>query len=553
FVYTTYKDVRLVGAPPSGIGKFGGDTDNWMWPRHTGDFALFRIYTAPDGSPATYSKENVPLKPKHHLPISLEGIETGDFAMIWGYPGGTERYLTSYGVKQNIEQSSPTVVKIRDKKLEIMREAMENNKEIDIMYAAKYAQTANYWKYFRGQIQGLKNLDVYDKKKNLEREFRNWVAAEDSRQEEYGDALKLIKEGYEITDSVIVPLKYLEEAIFQGGEFIMPSFSYMGLYSRLKQYHEEDKIGWKFWKIFQKSSKDTAVINSMARAQMPALDEQFEDYNKQLDQRIFTALLKMYYENVDEKYHPDVLNKIDKKYGGSVEAYADHIYANSLFVDRDKLEAFLNDPEYKTIEDDPGLMFTISVVEKTQKIYNTVQRAQQKISKGNRLFVRGLRNMSPDKKYYPDANSTMRVTYGTVEDYFPRDAVHYDFYTTLDGVMERADPTDREFKIPAKLQELYETQDYGPYARKDGKMPVAFITDNDITGGNSGSPVINGRGHLIGTAFDGNWEAMSGDIAFEPELQRTISVDIRYTLFIIDKLGDAGNLIEEMTIIRNNE
>lgn len=549
FVYETYKDVRLAGAPPSGIGKFGGDTDNWMWPRHTGDFSMFRIYTAPDGSPATYSEDNVPMKPKHHLPINIKGVKEGDFAMIWGYPGGTQRYLTSWGVEQAIEKSSPTVVKIRDKKLDVMRKEMNADKEIDIMYAAKYAQTANYWKYFRGQIQGLKNLNVYDKKKKLEKEFSNWVQAKESRREKYGEALDLIKEGYQIKDSVIIPLKYMEEALFQGGEFIMPSFQYLGLYMRLKKYHEEDKVGWKFWKVFKKSSKDTSVINPIARSLKASLDEQYENYDKEVDHKIFTALLKMYYENVSKEHQPEILSKVDDEFDGSVEDYVDHIYENSLFVDTQKLSNFLDDPEFKEIENDPGLMFTQSVVSEIRDVFSTVQKAETKITHGKRLFVDGLRKMNPDKKYYPNANSTMRVTYGTVEDYFPRDAVHYDFYTTLEGVIEKYDPSEKEFRAPKELIELYEKKDYGRYAREDGKMPVGFITDNDITGGNSGSPVLNGKGHLIGTAFDGNWEAMSGDIAFEPELQRTINVDARYILFIIDKLGEADNLINEMTII----
>ncbi|MFO8087713.1 MAG: S46 family peptidase [Bacteroidales bacterium] len=549
FIYETFKDVRLVGAPPSGIGKFGGDTDNWMWPRHTGDFAMFRIYTAPDGSPAAYSEDNVPMKPKHHLPVSIKGVEQGDFAMIWGYPGGTERFLSSWGVEQAIEKSSPTVVEIRDKKLDILRKEMNADKKIDIMYAAKYAQTANYWKYFRGQIQGLKNLDVYEKKKQLEQEFTNWVNQKESRKEKYGNALNLIEEGYQISDSVIIPMKYLEEAIFQGGEFIMPSFQYLGLYSRLERYYEEDKVGWKLWKVFKKSSKDTSVINPIARSLKASLDDQFKDYDQEVDRKVFTALLKLYYENVPDNYQPEVLDQIEEEFDGSVKAYANHIYDNSLFVDKEKLADFLDDPDFKVIKDDPGLMFTESFLSEIRSVISTVQEAETKIAHGKRLFVDGLRKMNPDKKYYPNANSTMRMTYGTVEDYYPRDAVHYDFYTTLDGVLEKYDPSEKEFHAPKKLLELYEKKDYGRYAREDGKMPVAFITDNDITGGNSGSPVLNGKGHLIGTAFDGNWEAMSGDIAFEPELQRTINVDARYILFVIEKLGEAQNLIDEMTII----
>ncbi|MFO8054135.1 MAG: S46 family peptidase [Bacteroidales bacterium] len=549
FTYITYKDVRLVGAPPSGVGKFGGDTDNWMWPRHNGDFAMYRVYTAPDGSPATYDEDNIPMEPKHHLPVSIKGVEQDDFAMVWGFPGGTQRFLTSYGVKQAVDKSSPTVVEIRDKKLSVMREEMEKERELEIMYSVKYAQTSNYWKYFKGQIRGLKNLNVYEEKKSLEKEFTEWVQADQNRKEKYGKALELIRQGYERTDSIIVPQKYMEEAILQGGEFIMTSFNYFGIYSRLKDYHEQDKVGWKVWKIFKKSAKDTSVINSMARGFKAELDEQFEDYDMDMDRKVFTALLEMFYEEVPEKYHPDVLDIIEEDFDGNVKAYADHIYENSVFVKKERLAEFLEDPEFEKIEDDPGLMFSQSAVNQIRNVYAKVGEAQGMISHGKRLFVQGLRKMNPGKKYYPNANSTLRLSYGIVDDYYPRDAVHYEYYTTLEGVMEKKDPDEKEFQVPEKLVQLYENKDFGRYARDDGKMPVCFITDNDITGGNSGSPVINGKGHLIGCAFDGNWEAMSGDIAFEPELQRTINVDARYILFIIEKLGGANNLIEEMTII----
>ncbi len=549
FTYITYKDVRLVGAPPSSVGKFGGDTDNWMWPRHTGDFAMYRVYTAPDGTPATYSQDNIPMKPKHHLPISIKGIEKGDFSMIWGFPGGTQRYLTSHGVQQSIEQSSPIVVEVRDEKLSIMREEMDKDRALDIMYSAKYSRSANGWKYFKGQIRGLKNLDVYSQKKELEEEFEQWANEHEQRKEKYGEALDLIQEGYQITNQIVEPLKYMEEAIFQGGEFIMPAFSYFTLYGRLQSYHEQDKVGWKFWKMFQESALDTSVINPMIRSHKAELDDQYDNYDTEMDRKVFTALLELFYEQVDEEFYPEILHSIDSDYGGNVKAFVDNIYENSLFVSKERLEDFLNDPQYEKIQDDPGLMFTASAISKLRELYAQQRSGQNKISQGKRLFVAGLREMNPDKSYYPNANSTLRLTYGTVEDYYPRDAVHYDYYTTLEGVMEKKDPTHREFRVHEKLVELYENKDYGRYGTEDGRMVVGFITDHDITGGNSGSPVINAKGHLIGCAFDGNWEAMSGDIAFEPELQRTISVDARYILFITEKLGGATNLIEEMTII----
>lgn len=553
FVYITYKDVRLVGAPPSDIGKFGGDKDNWMWPRHTGDFSMFRIYTAPDGSPAEYSEDNVPLDPEHFLPISIKGVEKNDFSMIWGYPGSTERYKTSWGVKQAMNKRNPTVVDIRDKKLDIMREAMNKDKEIDIMYASKYAHTANYWKYYKGQTLGLKKLNVYDKKKELEKKFRNWISKKESRKEKYEEALPLIKKGYEITDTTITPQKYLEEALFQGGSFIMKVYGYRNLYGKLKKYHEKDKIGWKFWKIFKESARDTSVLNPIVRGLRSQLDGQFENYDYQLEHDVFAALLKMYYENVPEKNMPSVMDKIEEKYESDVQAYADNLFKNSIFVKKERMKKFLDNPEYEVLAEDPGFEYAMSVINELREIYGPVREANTKISHGKRLFIQGLRKMNPDKKYYPNGNSTLRMTYGEVKDYYPKDAVYYDYYTTLEGVMEKKDQDSRKFDVPKKLVKLYKNKNYGRYAREDGTMPVCFITDNDITGGNSGSPVINGKGHLIGTAFDGNWEGMAGDIYFEPELQRTINVDARYILFIIDKLANADNLIEEMTIIKDKE
>lgn len=542
FIYIIYKDVRLVGAPPSAIGKFGGDTDNWMWPRHTGDFSMLRVYTGPDGKPAEYSENNIPLKPKHSLPISLKGVKKGDFTMIWGYPGTTDRFLTSYGVDLALQQSNQIVVDVRTKKLSILREDMDADPKVKLQYASKYAGSANYWKYYIGQTKGLKRLDVYNKKKQLENSFEAWVAADAKRTAKYGEALKLISEGYNELKKYNINLKYLEEAVFQGPEFIYFSFGAFQLYGSLKKQAETK----------DKKAKEaySADIKTTADGMKDKVAKHFKDYNMLTDKKLFIALMQMYVNNVPKDQQAEVFKtELEKKYKGNMQAWADYIFSKSIFVDETRLTNFLNNPSYKVIAADPGFAITLSMVTAIRSVYGSIGTIETKINKGNRLFIAGLMEMYPDKKFYPNANSTMRFTYGKVLDYQAADAVRYDYYTTLEGIMEKEDPTNDEFIVPAKLKELYKNKDYGRYGQ-NGVMPVCFIANLDITGGNSGSPVINGDGQLVGIAFDGNWEAMSGDIAYEPEVQRTICVDIRYVLFVIDKYAGAKNLINEMTIVQ---
>ncbi len=532
FVYITYKDIRLVGAPPSSIGKFGGDTDNWMWPRHTGDFSMFRIYTAPDGKPATYSKNNVPLNPKHFFPISLKGVKKNDFAMIMGYPGSTERYLTSYGVKQALEVKNPATIAIRDKKLAIMRKYMNADHAIKIQYAAKYAETANYWKYFIGQNKGIKRLHVIEKKQELEKKLMEWASQNPERQKKYGWILDTISNFYEKNKERDLAQTYLYEALFQGAEIITFPLRF-----------------YRFEKMLENPNAPKDVIDEQVKSLKEEADKFFKDYNVNVDKDIFVALGEMYLKTLPEKYQPETFLKIKKKYKGNFRKFANKVlYKKSIFTDKSKVEAFLNKPEAKVLQKDPAFKLAEDVI----KLYlNFGGQKPDEFRKARRLFVGGLMKMQKDKLFYPDANSTIRLTYGTVQDYYPRDAVHYNYFTTLKGVMEKEDPNNPEFIVPKKLKELYEKKDYGQYADADGTMHVCFLTNNDITGGNSGSPVLNAKGELIGAAFDGNWEAMSGDIAFEPSLQRTIVVDIRYVLFIIDKYAGAKNLINEMKLVKD--
>jgi len=531
FSYEVYKDVRLVGAPPEAIGKFGADTDNWMWPRHTGDFSMFRIYTAPDGKPAEYSEENIPLKSKHYLPVSIAGVEQGDFSMILGYPGGTDRYMTSYGIDLAVDQSNPTIVKIRDKKLKIMKEGMNADEKVRLQYASKYARTSNYWKYYIGQTKGLKRLKVSEKKKALEEEFESWVNENPERTAKYGEALSDIENAYAEIKLYNLSRIYFREAIYRGSEVIGFSKMFSPLLKELK-IKDQDK------------EKIAGIVNSLKESS----DKYFKDYNAKIDQNLLAATFKMYYENVPADQLPEFLVNIAKKYKDNFTKFAAFAFKKSIFVSKEKVDAFLENPKAKTIEKDIIYKTMKSFYDNYEYLNNKTKNAYALMAKGNRLFLAGLMEMNPDKKFYPDANFTMRLTYGTVQDYFPADAIYFNYFTTLDGVMEKEDPTTWEFIVPEKLKELYNTKDYGQYSDND-TLKVCFLTNHDITGGNSGSPVINGNGELVGLAFDGNWEAMSGDIAFEPELQRTINVDIRYVLFIIDKFAGATNLIDEMTIV----
>ena len=542
FVYETYRDVRLVGTPPSSIGKFGADTDNWMWPRHTGDFSIFRVYAGADNKPADYAKNNVPLKPKHFLPVSIKGVEKNDFAMIMGYPGRTNRYMTSWGVKLGIDKTDPAIVKIRDKKLSIMREYMDVSDGVRIQYSSKYAGIANYWKYYIGQMRALKRMKVAEKKEKTEADFANWVNADALRRAQYGEVLSDYATAYKLLDQYTIALTYSSEAL-RGAEVLSLARGFEPILTSLKN----------------KDSKkpQVAAVTPDPRGRGMAvkltderIDEFFKNYHQPLDQKMLASMLEMFYKDVPADQHFPYLDALYKKYNGDFTKYAAEAFAKSVFVNPEKVKALLAKPSVKTIEKDPLYILSQAIADYSDDIVAKASAGSETLTRANRLYMAGLREMNTDKNYAPDANSTMRLTYGHVLDYYPADAVHYDFYTTLKGVMEKEDPNNWEFVVPAKLKELYNTKDFGPYANSKGEMPVGFLVNTDITGGNSGSPVMNARGELIGLAFDGNWEAMSGDIAFEPDMQRTIAVDARYVLFIIDKYAGAKNIINELSIVK---
>ena len=536
FTYDIFNDVRLVGAPPSSIGKFGGDTDNWMWPRHTGDFTMFRIYANKENQPAAYDEENQPLQPKHSLPVSIAGIEEGDYAMIMGYPGSTDRYLTSWGVQEAVEVEQPARVKIRRIKLDIMEEEMNKSQKVRIQYASKYASVSNYWKYFLGQSEQLVKNNVKQKKQALETSFTKWYQT-NKLEDKYEEALPLIKKSIEGSSAFTIPSVYFFEAIY-GSEIIKFLYRNLGAKSSL------------YLSLSSGEGVKDAKSDVLEKAK-----SYFKDYNAEIDKNTLSAVLNLFYNDVPKEFHPTLFAEMGEKNGGDFTNFANKYFKKSPFTSMDKFEEWINNEKLSTkhLDKDPVFQLTTEFFKLyRKKISKPISTFNEDYKKGMRIFVDGLRKMGLNKA--SDANSTMRFTYGNVLPYDPADAVHYDFYTTLEGVMQKEVVTDdknHEFYVPQKLKDLYEAKDFGSYARKeDGKLPVGFLSNNDITGGNSGSPVINAYGELIGTAFDGNWEAMSGDIYFEPNIQRTISVDIRYTLFIIDKYAGATHLIDEMNIVK---
>ncbi|MBO7261430.1 MAG: S46 family peptidase [Alistipes sp.] len=508
FALETYTDVRLVGTPPSSIGKFGGDTDNWMWPRHTGDFSVFRVYAGKDNRPAAYSKDNVPYKAEKWLEISLKGIKEGDFGMIMGFPGSTQRYMTSYEIDYMLEVDNPQRIYIRGERQAILRKFMDADQAIRIQYDAKFARSANYWKNSIGMSRGIEKLNVRDKKAKQEAEFQAWANANTLPEEGYIDALKLIEQSQTEAKAENATLQYLSEAFLQSVELLGPLFS------------------------------------------QGDIEQFYKDFNADVDRAVAKRMFVIYKENND--ILPNIYDKIDAEFGGNSDAYVDWLYDNSNLTSLEKYEAVSaldEEARDELFAQEPAAELAQSIIDLYRELMPKAMMAEQKYSEGHRKYIAGLMKMNPDKAWASDANFTIRLTYGNVLPYSPADGIIYQHYTTLSGVMAKEDPSNPvEFTVPERLKELYAKRDYGRYADKSGELPVAFLVNCDITGGNSGSPVMNKKGQLIGLAFDGNWEAMSGDVAFEPALQRTIAVDIRYVLFVIEKYGQAGWLIDELTI-----
>ncbi|MCB0697972.1 MAG: S46 family peptidase, partial [Chitinophagaceae bacterium] len=531
-VYKKYKDVRLVGTPPRSLGKYGGDTDNWMWPRHTADFSMFRVYADANNEPAEYSKDNVPYKPKKFLPISIKGVEEGDYSMIFGYPGRTNRYDVSYGIDIAINETNPSIVKPREKRLEIMRKNMKTDKAVYLKLTSYYAGISNYWKYFIGQTEQLKRLKVVEKKQKEEAEFTQWAA---KNAPEY----KGIMKEFEAIHNAYRPYAkhniYYSQA-FQGSLLAALGSDFYDLYLELNKKKPDEKE-------IEKQVKD---IKKSRKSIMPRFDLNTE-------KEILAEMAKMFYNDIPKNQHPEVYqNVIFKKFANSdldktFKDYAEYVFENTFLLDTVKLNAFLANPNLEEMLDDAALRYALSFARNYKEVYEPkIDKYKDSKEALKKKYIRGLMEMKKNDLFYPDANSTMRISYGQVLSYSPQDAVHYDYYTTLDGFMEKYKPGDDEFDAPAELVSLYKKKDYGKYADANGKLRTCFITTNDITGGNSGSPIINGNGEWVGIAFDGNWEAMSGDIAFDKKYKRTICTDARFIFWVIEKMGKAHNLIEEV-------
>ena len=525
-VYKIYRDVRFVGAPPASVGKFGGEPDNWMWPRHTGDFSMFRVYAGKDNEPADYSEDNVPYVPKQSLKISLKGINEGDYAMVMGYPGRTQRFQTAAQLNQMLARQDISVA-ARTLRQSVMKEGMEADPAVRLQYANKYASSANGWKKWIGEKQAFAKLNIIGREEAKEAAFTKWVGANKKRTEAYGDALSMISEAVDSTTEGIKALYLLIEAPFNVGAAEV-GMSWMMAYTN----------------SLSAAPSDTAGAYEAARSAVLAA---FKDYNEPLERKIAAAMLDFYRKNAKPENY---LNITGFDFATmDIQEYVDWLFDNSIFSSREKFNA-AGDITVGAVATDPAYAYYNALMDVYMKVLPVQRKWAPQISEGSRKFAAGLLEWEKGKPSYPDANSTMRLSYGTVKAYSPADGILYRYYTTLNGVMEKEDPENYEFKVPAKLKELWNARDFGQYAGPDGMVPTCFLTTNDITGGNSGSPVLDADGCLIGLAFDGNWESMSSDVMFEPDLQRCICVDIRYVLFLMDKLGGAGHLLKEMNFVR---
>ena len=526
-VYNVFRDVRMVFAPPSSVGKFGGDTDNWMWPRHTGDFSVFRVYANANNEPAEYAKENKPYQPKYVAEVSLQGYTDRDYAMTIGFPGSTSRYLCSWGVQQRIESENEPRIEVRGIKQDIWKRAMSASDAVRIKYASKYAGSSNYWKNSIGMNKGLARLGVIARKQEQEKAFAAWVAQNAQRKAKYGNVLKQLEEGYTSSDECQRALVYLMESLERGTEIVglarmVNSFDPEGSTAEERRIFLEDRI-----------------------------QPFFKDYEPTLDQEVLAAMMQIAKQRIPAKYLPDVFTKIDKKYKGDYKKYAADVFKKTKLLSYENIVELIANPKKNAkLKKDPAFELSLSSLVAMLNLRQEMNDASDKIIQGERLYLAGLMEMYPEKTFYSDANFTMRMSYGSIGGYRPYDAAWYTYFTTEKGILEKQDPTSDEFAVQPEILDLIKGRDFGPYANADGDLQLCFLTNNDITGGNSGSPIFDKNARLIGLAFDGNWEAMSGDIAFEPELQRCIGVDIRYVLFMIDKWGQCPRLINELKLVK---
>ncbi|MBU2652190.1 MAG: S46 family peptidase [Bacteroidetes bacterium] len=528
FVYEVYKDVRLVGAPPSSIGQFGGDTDNWAWPRHTGDFCLFRIYQSPDGKPAEYHQSNIPLKPKYHIPISLNGYNEGDFTMLLGYPGKTERYFTSQGIQYLTDSYNPELAKIYQEKINVLNRSIKENPDLKFKYAAELSSLSNFYKYFTNQTEIINHNNLIQKKKEEEYAFLSWANSDSGRRDKYADIFQLSEKSYEKSSKISKELFYNLNASYNGPEIFQFSYKFIRLYSQLENNSSEQ------------------YIQSTIKTLRDNTDEHFKKFNKELDTRMTQGLLSLYVNNIPEAKMPSEFLSLLKQYKGNVNELTVFLFEKSIFSEKETVVEFLDNPKLKTLQKDPIYVIVNSLYQTLMEVLKEYRSNENEIEVFQRKYIKGLREMHPEKTFYPDANSTMRLSYGTIRSY-SKSQDFYEYYTTLDGMIAKESGENSEFIVSPRLKQLYQSRDYGQYGDQ-GSLKLCFISNNDITGGSSGSPVLNGKGQLIGIAFDSNQDGIAGDVFYNPLLQRTIVLDIRYILFIIDKYAEAKNLIYELKI-----
>lgn len=534
FVNEIFKDIRLVGAPPSSIGNFGGDSDNWMWPRHTGDFSLFRIYSNQNNQPAEYSEDNVPYKPLYVLPISIKGVEENDFTFVFGFPGRTEEYLPSYAIEMITQIQNPTRINLRRQKLDIYESFMTQDELVKLQYSNKQKGLANAWKKWIGENNGIQKLNGIDKKKEYELRFQQWIDQSAERKEKYGNILSKLKDTYEILGGLQLEFSYLLEAGLDI-EIVKVARMTFGL-KNLSEKEEttQDEIQ----KEIEKSKKQLLAF--------------YKDYHQPIDRQIFISMLQNYRKAVETKKSPAVFDIIDKKFKGDISLYADYVFKKSMFANRTTAISFVENfklSRLKRLIKDPGFQLANGLMDHYR---NQLMPALSKTNSDKdslmRLYMRAQMEFEPERRFYPDANSTLRVAYGSVKSFYPRDAVFYEKQTTIEGIMEKEDPKNEDYIVDGRLKTLYQTKDFGRYAH-NGTLPICFIASNHTTGGNSGSPVFNGNGQLVGLNFDRVWEGTMSDLMFDPEQCRNIMLDMRYCLFLIDKYAGARHLLDEMIVI----
>ncbi len=529
FTKKIFSDVRLVGAPPSSIGKFGADTDNWVWPRHTGDFSLFRVYADANGNPAPYSTSNVPLKPKRYFKLSTGGVQENDYAMVMGFPGTTNRYYTSWEVAERRDIDNAVRINIRNLRQQAMLEEMLADPQVRIQYASKYAGSTNAYKNAIGTNWAINKRDFEGVKKQMQDELLVW--SQKNCRSNYIEAIQTLETIVADRADLRFRRAMLDEALLRGIEYVKVPTSMDTLQAAL-------------------ISKDKKAIAAALPALQQAFDKfQNKDYSPEVDRKIAKVLLKEYTKLIPAGKRPAYLELIDTKFNGDTDAFVDFTFDTSIFGSKENLAAFMKKPSLKQLDADPMMNLAASVQEENEALKKALADFDSGYAIAHRAYLKGLMEMKGELAMAPDANFSLRVTYGQVKGYRPTDAVTYDATTTLDGVMDKEDPNNWEFVVSDKLKELYKNQDFGRYANEQGKQPVAFAATTHTTGGNSGSPVLNSRGELIGTNFDRNWEGVGGDIEYLPDYQRSIIVDVRYVLFVIDKYAGAGYLLDEMDIV----